>query len=49
MCGESMRLGKRETTDRIPGTTEMRVHAFLEWTCPECDYFEEADEGTSEE
>lgn len=49
MCGETMRLGKRQTTDRVPGTNQTRSHSFLEWTCPECDYFEEADEGTPEE
>lgn len=49
MCGETMRLGDRETTDRIPGTSQTRTHMFREWTCPECDYFEEADENTPEE
>ena len=49
MCGETMRLREREITDRVPGTPQTRTTAFREWVCPECDYFEEAEEtgGTS--
>ncbi len=43
MCGERMRLAKRQQTDRIPGTNEIKATAMAEWICPECDYFEEAD------
>lgn len=49
MCGETMRLGDRETTDRIAGTSHVQTRAFREWTCPECDYFEDADENTPED
>lgn len=45
MCGESMRLGERETIDRVPGTSQTTTAKYREWTCPECDYFEEAEEG----
>ena len=44
MCGEMMRLRERETIDRVPGTTQTRTARFREWVCPECDYFEEAEE-----
>jgi C4-type Zn-finger protein len=44
MCGTPMRLHTREQTDRIPGTREIRTKPSREWICPECDYFEEADE-----
>jgi hypothetical protein len=44
MCGEFMRLRDRETVDRVPGTTQTRTSKFREWVCPECDYFEEAEE-----
>jgi transposase len=44
LCGERMRLHTREHTDRLPGTTEMRSRPVREWVCPECDYFEDADE-----
>ena len=47
MCGEAMRLRERETTDRVPGTSEAKVSKYQEWICPECDYFEEVDGGES--
>ena len=45
MCGESMRLREREITDCVPGSAETKISKFREWVCPECDYFEEAEEG----
>lgn len=44
MCGESMRLVTRERSDRVAGlhTTTRQVR---EWTCPGCDYWEEAESG----
>lgn len=33
--------GKSPTT--IPGSAKPTVQTSLEWVCPECDYFEEAD------
>lgn len=45
MCGEEMQLRDRQVTDRVPGTAQTRTVRFQEWVCPECDYFEEADEG----
>ena len=44
MCGEPMKLRDREVTDRVPGSTQIRTAKFCEWVCPECDYFEEAEE-----
>ena len=44
MCGERMRLQAREQIDRIPGTRETRSRRVTEWVCPECDYFQEAEE-----
>jgi acetone carboxylase gamma subunit len=44
MCGEIMRLCDREVTERLPGTAQSRTTQFREWVCPECDYFEEAEE-----
>jgi hypothetical protein len=38
-----MRLTQRETTDRLPGSQQPTVTRFAEWTCAECDYFEEAE------
>ena len=44
MCGEVMQLHKREVSDRVPGTHEVKITTFGEWVCPECEYFEEAEE-----
>lgn len=44
MCGQTMRLVKRDDARRVPGTSESHIHQIREWTCPECDYFEEATE-----
>ena len=44
MCGARMRLHTREQIDRIPGTHETRSRRVTEWVCPECDYFQEAEE-----
>jgi hypothetical protein len=39
-----MRLVTRERSERVAGTSETHVGQAREWTCPECDYFEEATE-----
>lgn len=44
MCGEKMRPVEREIVDLIPGTSETKRRVATEWICPECDYFEEAEE-----
>jgi hypothetical protein len=44
MCGEAMQLRERTIVERIPGTGQTKPRAFREWVCPECDYFEEAEE-----
>ena len=44
MCGENMRLQERETIERVPGTAQSTVTKIREWVCPECDYFEDAEE-----
>src|SRR5262245_32356915 len=46
MCGETMQLREREIIDHVPGTAQTRTSKFREWVCPECDYFEEAEEGS---
>ena len=38
-----MRLRPLTRTDRIPGRPEIIVKQIHEWTCPDCDYFEEID------
>jgi DNA-directed RNA polymerase subunit M/transcription elongation factor TFIIS len=44
LCGELMKLRESEITDRVPGTIQSRTTKVQEWVCPECDYFEEAEE-----
>ena len=44
MCGEVMRLVARQRVEHVPGQSTPVTHGAREWICPECDYFEEADE-----
>ena len=44
MCGTAMRRREQEVTTRVPGASETRVAVQREWVCPECDYFEEAED-----
>ena len=44
MCGETMRLETKERTESLPGGGVLRTRMVREWICPECDYFEEAEE-----
>jgi ssDNA-binding Zn-finger/Zn-ribbon topoisomerase 1 len=47
LCGGSMRLRQSETIVHVPGNPKATTHATREWVCPDCDYFEDAeDEGT---
>jgi C4-type Zn-finger protein len=45
MCGETMRLHVREITERVPGTPQVTTTSVREWICPECDYFEDVEDG----
>ena len=47
MCGTTMRLRQTEDVVQIPGHAKPTAHPVKEWVCPECDYFEEADEKNS--
>jgi hypothetical protein len=44
-----MRLQTREAISRVPGTAQEVRSVTREWICPECDYFEEAEENASME
>ena len=39
-----MRLKHTQTVVRIPGHPNATTLSAAEWVCPECDYFEEAEE-----
>lgn len=45
MCGEMMRRTERSSVHRVPGTSTERTSTYFEWVCPECDYFEEIEDG----
>jgi len=47
MCGGTMRLKRAESTVQIPGNPRPIKRTSTEWVCPECEYFEEADEERS--
>ena len=44
MCGETMRLAEKQAAERVPGTPQAAVATIREWICPECDYFEDAED-----
>ena len=49
MCGEFMRIVTRENVTQVPGTAQQVKTVTREWVCSECDYFEEAESGDSDE
>jgi predicted RNA-binding Zn-ribbon protein involved in translation (DUF1610 family) len=44
LCGEAMRIRATESVVYIPGNPTSTTRVVREWVCPECDYFEEAEE-----
>jgi hypothetical protein len=44
LCGGTMRLRRVETVVRVPGNPSASTRTADEWVCPDCDYFEEAEE-----
>ena len=49
MCGDTMRLCIRDVPGRLPGAGDASARIVREWSCPECDYFEEADSDEGQE
>jgi YgiT-type zinc finger domain-containing protein len=47
LCGSTMRLKRTKTVVRVPGNPTTTTRTTPEWVCPECDYFEEAEEAGS--
>ena len=43
MCGSTMRLKQVEQVVRLPGNPRPTTRTAAEWVCPECSYFEEAE------
>ena len=44
MCGGSMRLERKEQMIQVPGNPRATQRITAEWICPDCDYYEEAEE-----
>jgi len=42
-----MRLKRSEVPIKVPGNPQPTPRIVAEWVCPDCDYFEEADEERS--
>jgi uncharacterized protein with PIN domain len=45
LCGGTMRVCERQNVVRVPGNPNATTHVSREWVCPDCDYFEEVEEG----
>ena len=45
LCGGTMRIKRTEVVIVIPGNPKPTTRPHREWTCPECDNFEDAEEG----
>jgi hypothetical protein len=44
MCGGSMQVKETHTVVQIPGNPTPTKRTTREWVCPDCDYFEEAEQ-----
>jgi len=47
LCGGTMRLKRSETVVHVPGNPKATSRTTAEWVCPDCDYFEEAEDAGS--
>ena len=45
LCGGAMQLTVKESIVQVPGNPKPSTSKTREWICPDCDYFEEADDG----
>jgi rubredoxin len=44
LCGGAMRIKRREVEIAVPGNPRPTKRLSLEWMCPDCDYYEEAED-----
>jgi molybdopterin biosynthesis enzyme MoaB len=44
LCGATMRIREQQTVVNVPGNPSATPRKTREWICPDCDYFEEAEE-----
>jgi transposase len=44
LCGGTMHLKEHEAVFQVPGNPKPTTRKSREWVCPDCDYFEDAEE-----
>ena len=44
LCSDTMRVRETQSVVRVPGNPQPATRTVREWVCPDCDYFEEAEE-----
>ncbi len=44
LCGATMRYRETESHEHVPGNPNASTRTSREWVCPDCDYFEEAED-----
>jgi hypothetical protein len=44
LCGGTMKIKQNTIVTRVPGNPNATTRITMEWVCPDCDYFEEAEE-----
>jgi rubredoxin len=44
LCAGTMQLREIQTVVRVPGNPNATARTTREWICPDCDYFEDAEE-----
>jgi YgiT-type zinc finger domain-containing protein len=44
LCGGTMKRREQKIVVYIPGNPSATTRVTREWVCPDCDYFEEAEE-----
>lgn len=44
MCGGAMHIKEGQAVTQVPGNPKPTISPTREWVCPECEYFEDADE-----
>jgi hypothetical protein len=47
LCGGSMCIREQQSVVQVPGNPNATTRLTREWVCPDCDYFEDADEESS--
>jgi transposase len=44
LCGGTMHVKASQAVIQVPGNPQPSITTTREWVCPECEYFEDADE-----